>query len=389
MALKIERANLSDVDELLSLYLTIYGRDYPLRLGSNKGAMSAAIENQSEFLWLVMRDEENGFIAGSAIFEMDLDYRIGKVAGVVVNTSYQRKGIAKKLISYGSDKVLNEDKLVNSLYATSRTLCQASQLMFLHNGYLPMGIFPNARKIKTYETLALLGRFSDGVLDKRVQISRLPETLSKIYKINDSILKLDTNIREIIPYSENRNEQIDNSSRDGEFEFIFAPSFVQKRFDEIIIDDKETRFFPFHKANLLVSCDESELEVYANFNKKDHYCVLMAANQEITSIGEKFEKMLFSMKDIGIYYVEVLVRCDHSSVIDFFRQNRFLPAALYPAMREENGKMFDYVLMTRTMVPLDFSEISIDESFRPYVNQYAKQWVHMNLRTIEDQGALQ
>jgi len=387
MGLSIERARLSDVDELRSLYLTIYGQDYPLRLGSNKAAMISAIENQSNFLWLVMRDLEKGTVAGSAIFELDLDYRIGKVAGVVVHTSYQRKGVAKKLIAYGTDKVLNQDKLVNSLYATSRTLCQSSQLMFLHNGYIAMGIFPNARKIKTYETLALLGKFADGVLDNRQHISKLPETLSKIYEINDTILEKEKSNRDIIPYEKEVSGEVDNSSRDGEFEFIYAPQFVQKRFEEVVGDDKETRFFPFHKSNLLISHSESELEVYANFNKKDHYCVLMASNQDITSIKDKFEKMLFSLKDMGIYYVEVLVKADHENVVDFFRRNRFLPAALYPAMREEDGKMHDYVLMTRTMVPLDFSEISIDETFRPYVNQYARQWVHMNLSTLENQGA--
>ena len=90
------------------------------------------------------------------------------------------------------------------------------------------------------------------------------------------------------------------------------------------------------------------------------------------------------MKDQGIYYVETLVRMDYFNAICFLAENKFIPAAVYPAMREEDGYMYDYVLMTRTMVPLDFSDTQIDDSFRPYVTQYAKQWIHMNLASVEE-----
>ena len=152
MALVMDRAKVEDVDKLLSLYLLIYQDDYPLEIGTNRQVMKEAIENKLEFLWLVMRDDESNAIAGSCIFEMDLKYKIGKVVGVAVADNYRDRKIATTLIEYGTRRILEEQKLVHSLYATTRTLAIHSQRMFLSNGFFPLGIFPNARKIKSYET---------------------------------------------------------------------------------------------------------------------------------------------------------------------------------------------------------------------------------------------
>ncbi len=89
------------------------------------------------------------------------------------------------------------------------------------------------------------------------------------------------------------------------------------------------------------------------------------------------------MKDIGIYYVETMVRTDRFDAIRYLTGNDFLASALYPAMKIENGVPQDYVLLTRTMVPLDFSEISISDNLRPYFDHYAKQWIGNHLNTLK------
>jgi len=89
--------------------------------------------------------------------------------------------------------------------------------------------------------------------------------------------------------------------------------------------------------------------------------------------------MLFDLKEIGVYYLEVLVRADSLDNMHFFLEQNFIPSAFYPAMREQNGKMYDYVLMTRNMVPLDFSELAVENSFMPYVKHYTHQWIQKHL----------
>ena len=379
MDLLIQKASIQDIDELLGLYVSIYGDDYPLEIGTNKKVMKSALLDPETFLWLVMRDNERGVIAGSVIFELDLEYRIGKVTGAAVNKTYQGHGIATKLIQYGTEIVLKQKNKVNSLYATSRTVNVASQAMLLNNGFAPLGIFPNARKIKTYETLTLVGMFNEGVLEKRAQVAMIPPPLKPIIEISNEVVGLENCVEETkaCPIVDSNGEE------DDHFEFIFAPSFVTKRFNEIFKDDKESIFYPFHKPNLIIASEKTDLEIYASFNKKDHYCVWITANERLSEHRGSFKQLMFSMKELGIFYVETLIRVDYYDTICFLLENRFIPSAIYPAMREEDGKMHDYVLMTRTMVPLDFSDASIHEKFKPYVNQYAKQWLHTNLSIVE------
>ena len=79
MSFVIDQANLEDINELIGLYLTVYGKDYPLDVGTNKHVMTKHILDKDSSLWLVMRDTENATIAASCIFELDLEYKIGKI----------------------------------------------------------------------------------------------------------------------------------------------------------------------------------------------------------------------------------------------------------------------------------------------------------------------
>jgi len=379
MSLVIDQANFEDINELIGLYLTIYGKDYPLEIGTNKDVMTKHISDKESTLWLVMRDTQNNTIAASCIFELDLDYKIGKITGMTVNKSYRGQGLATKLLGEGIDRVLHSGKRVHSLYATSRTIEISAQKMLIANGLKPLGIFPNARKIKHYETLTLMGIYAEGVLNRRSKVEKVPPQMLPLYDAIGEVFEdsVHPSIGHSCPIRSGEND-----IGDEDFEYIDAPRFVQKRFEEVFKGDKESIFYPFHKPNLIISSQKCDLEIFASFSKKDHYCVLVTANNPIRDLEGQFKQLMFSMKEKGIYYVETLMRADYYEVICFLLENKFLPSALYPAMREEEGKMHDYVLLTRTMVPLDFSETHIDDCFLPFVNQYVEQWVEMNLKSL-------
>jgi GNAT superfamily N-acetyltransferase len=381
MGLIIDRANIDDINELIGLYLTIYGKDYPLEVGTNKDVMKKHILDKDQTLWLLMRDTDSSTIAASCIFELDLEYKIGKITGMTVNRSYRGRGLAKQLLGAGIDEVLHVGKKVHSLYATSRTIEVSSQKMLIANGLKPLGIFPNARKIKHYETLTLMGIFGEGVLERRSKVERVPPQMIPLYDSIGEVLGSEghPDTGHACPVLKS-DSSIEVSEDD--FEYIDAPMFVKKRFEETFKGDKESIFYPFHKPNLIISSEKCNLEIFASFSKKDHYCVLITANNSIRDLEDQFKQLIFSMKEKGIYYIETLMRADYYEVICFLLQNKFLPSALYPAMREEDGVMHDYVLLTRTMVPLDFSETHIDDCFLPFVNQYVEQWVEMNLKSL-------
>ncbi len=374
-----------DIEELLGLYWSSYGDDYPLALGTDKRVMYSAITDPERFYWLIIRDDQSNNIAASCIVEIDRTDKIGKVTGVTVSKKYRGHGLATEIIGAACSEVLDRREWVKSLYATSRTVSVASQTMLLANGFIPLGIFPNARKIRSYESLTLMGKFSDLALKNRAPVENLPSALVPIYEILDERVGVKSKFNHVGDCPEVlKNTRADSEERvRSEYEFIFAPKFVQRRFDETFKGSGEDTFYPFHKPNLLIANQDKDIELFASFSKKDHYCVIMSANRPISSLGSEIKDLIFAMKEIGIYYIETLVRVDHFNAICFLTHNRFLPSALYPAMRESDGKMHDYVLLTRTMVPLDFSELHIHHSFRPYLDQYTKMWIEENLKSFE------
>lgn len=374
-----------DIEELLGLYWSSYGEDYPLLLGTDKRAMKAAIEDQENYYWLTIREELTNSLAASCIIEIDRKDQIGKVTGVTVSKNFRGHGLAKEIIGAACSEILDRREWVKSLYATSRTLAVSAQSMLLANGFIPLGIFPNARKIHSYETLTLMGKFNPLALESRASVERLPAALAPIYHILDERLGTTSTLGVIEPCPDifKARPTLSEERVRADYEFIFAPKFVERRFQETFSDDADDVFYPFHRPNLLISSQNKDIELYASFSKKDHYCVLMSANRAISSLGDEIKELIFAMKDMGIYYIETLVRVDHFNAICFLTQNRFLPSALYPAMKESDGKMHDYVLLTRTMVPLDFTELQIHESFRPYLEQYSKMWIESNLKSFE------
>lgn len=378
-SIRIRHAVLADREELLALYLTVYGDDYPLELGTNKQLMTRLLEDGERAFWFVAEVEGRSGIVASCVVELEPEFRIGKVTGAAVHPQCNGMGLAKKLIGHAVKDVMERAPSINTLYATTRTVSLASQKMLLSNGFKPLGIFPNARKIKSYETLTLMGLFREGVLEKRAPVEKIPPSLVELYlQTNRSIGdEKPVELVEDCPAFSTKTEH-----EESKWEFIQAAEFVEKRFNEVFKDDRESTFYPFHRPNLLISNTTLGVELFASFSRKDHYCVLISANCPITTINGHFKKLAFAFKEIGIYYLETLVRLDYFNAICFLGANRFLPSAYYPAMREVDGVAHDYVLMTRTMVPLDFSESQLAPQFTPFVREYVRQWVELNLSTV-------
>ena len=375
MSLVIDRATKEDVNELLSRYFSIYGASYPLPLGTDRGVMSKMISSDDN-MWLVTRDTEKNIIVGSVVFEIDWLNKIGKVVGVVVHPQYRRRDIAYNMISQGTKKFLSGDRSLNSIYTTTRTVSVGSQLMFLKDGFLPLGIFPNAHKLKQYETLTLLAKFKPGVLEKRVPIQTIPEKLTPILQVMNDIIEIKDR-PEIL--GSKRREPADEEL---EFEIIFAPNYVKKRFYETFTDSDE-RFYPFHIPNLLAASTNGEVDIYTYFSKVDRYCPLVAANVPFYTLSGRMAGLLDHLEDYGAEYTETLTKLNDIASIEVLLDEDFLPSAVYPAMLEIDGKMYDFVVMSRTMEPLNFKGMKIERAFKPYLEQYVNLWKQMHLDSLE------
>jgi len=374
----VERVRDTDADELLRLYLMIYGADYPLEFGTRRDVMLKTMQNPN-VLWLVARDPESGKPVGSVLFEVDPVGRIAKIAGLVVSPEYRKQRLASKLISAGTAELLRESSPVNSIYTTTRTNSVGVQLIFLRDGFIPLGLFPNAHKLKHYETLTLFAKFRPGVLERRKRVEVVPEPLGPILKILETHYGIPTEA--LLRPARRRNMR--TRGNELEFEFIDAPEFVQRKFhagERSAYD----RFYPFHAPNLMMVSKDGEIEIFARFSKVDRYCAITSLNVPVHVLAGRMGGLLNQLKDLGISYLEILMGLEHTRSIEAALEASFLPSAIYPAMLEdEHGHTHDFIVLSRTMEMLDFHGMEVDRAFKPFIDQYVGLWKEMHLESLE------
>jgi hypothetical protein len=79
-----------------------------------------------------------------------------------------------------------------------------------------------------------------------------------------------------------------------------------------------------------------------------------------------------------------LIRLDSIASIDTMLDLHFIPSGLYPAMiPNEQGEMMDFVLLSKCFEPLNFQGMYLEESFKPYLDQYVRIWEKQALASLE------
>jgi N-acetylglutamate synthase-like GNAT family acetyltransferase len=374
----IERAVTGDVDEIINLYRLVYGKKYPISYGTDADLLSRSINNESTHLVLVARDLDKNVITGALITEIDKENKIGKLLGLVVHPTFQKNKIGNQLVVFVGEHFLEKGTELNSLYATTRTNTVGPQRVFIKNHYLPLGIFPNAHRLSQYETVTLFAKFRKGLLEQRKPVKKVLSSLMPMYQILQNIVP-DLSIPNP---SEASNEVIPPNNEAWEFEVIRAPNYVYRKFLETFPDPKD-RFFPFHTPNMLIADKKGRIEIFAYFSKRDGYCTLIKATRPIAEISGSLTSLYMQLDDIGVSYIEVLLNVALTSTIESLLIGQFVPSAIYPAMREVDGKFEDYIVLSRTMEPLNFRGMSVISQFKPFIDLYVDTWKQVNLDSIE------
>lgn len=374
----IQQALLSDVADILNLYRLVYGKRYPIKYGTDADLLKSAIVDNESHMVLVTRDVDKKLITGALIVEIDAFNKIGKLMGLVVHPDFQKNHIGNHLVSWASEFFLEKDSRLNSLYATTRTVTVGPQRVFIKNQYLPLGIFPNAHRLHKYETVTLFAKFRKGLLEQRLAYKEVSPALMPLYNI----------VKELVPNMDIPNVKtprplaVLDGDEDWEFEIIRAPNYVYRKFVETFPDPKD-RFFPFHSPNMLIADKKGRIEIFAYFSKRDGYCTLIKATKPISELNGRLTSLYMQLDDIGVSYLEVLVNARLTPFIETLLAGQFVPSAIYPAMREIDGKYEDYVILSRTMEPLNFRGMAVISQFKPFIDQYVEAWKQVNLDTIE------
>ncbi|WHT15671.1 GNAT family N-acetyltransferase [Crossiella sp. CA-258035] len=368
-----ERARLDDIDELLRLYRRVYGRAYALPLGTDPQVMAAEITSDRTS-WLVARERSE--LVASIVGNVEPADRLGKMQGLVVHPEHRGGGVAQQAVSSLAELILSDGR-ADSVYGTARTTSTAPQRICLRSGFKALGIFPNLRKAARHETMVLLARHQEGVLEQRHPVERVPASLGPLLAAVEQVVGLPTR-PELVPDVEVPVQR--GESPPAEVELISAPRFVLRRYNDQLTNPGR-RFYPFHTPNVLLAAADGSYEVFAHLSGSDGYCTLIGANPDAMAVARHLDLLISQLNNYGAFYIETLVPLHAFDELGQLLAHGFLPAAAYPAMRRDGELFRDYVVMARTMQPLDFRGLAIDAAFQPFTEQYIEAWKQMYLNT--------
>ncbi|WP_042423922.1 GNAT family N-acetyltransferase [Streptacidiphilus anmyonensis] len=379
MAAQFRAARTDDIDELLTLYRAVYGSSYTLPLGTDREVMAREIDSPTT-TWLVARQGADGRLVASILGTVSPQERLGKLQGLAVHPDARGGGLARQAVQELSDRILGEQS-VDSVYATARTNSTAPQRICLQSGFRALGVFPNLRKSDRHETMVLLARHRPGVLEQRLPVPRVPTGLGGLVDaLHHAVGLPDAPRPRVEEWTPGPSPDLGEPDAAPSFELVDAPAFVRRRFAGAVPDPRD-RFYPFHTPNVLLTAQDGGFEVYAQLNRGDGYCALVATAPGLSERGRDLDAVISTLSDHGALHIEMLLPLDRYEDLTLLLGNGFLPAAAYPAMRREGEGYRDYVVMARTMKPLDFRGLAIDAAFRPFTEQYIELWKQQYLNT--------
>ncbi len=367
-----------DVPNILALYHEVYSGKYSLPEATNEAAALKKINDPNYFWTLAAMD---GRIIGSVIFAIDPINKLGKTYAAAVLSEFRGQDVMRHMVLQGLERLTKLTRTCDAIYATTRTVSVAPQVVLEHLGFHPMGIFPNVRKVKSFETHGLEIYFREGSLEMRRKRPRLVPEVEEFYRIVRDILKLEEHETvEIEPEDPRKMGEPIRFSVDRD------AVQIRRRYDRYQdLDMLDTVFFPFHDANLLFTTEDHLSEIFMNFNEADGHAVIVGYRIRTPDLRHVLLWMCEAAAAMGMRYIELLVNAFQPEVQRNALDARFLPCAYHPSMRlNELGQREDYVVFSRSFESLDFMDLHLVDTNRRFLDAFMKCWYEMLVRCQPD-----
>jgi len=371
---RFRSASVKDIDSILDLYKKVYSGKYTLKEAIDASAMREKIENPNYFWFLASIKNE---LIGSVIFSIDPVNKIGKAYAAVVLSEYRGFDIMRTMVLHALERLTKKTRTCDVVYATTRTVSIAPAVVLEHCGFFPMGIFPNVRKVQSFETHGLEIYFREGCLKSRKKSPKLVPEVGDFYKIVREILNLEE-------HEECKLEPADPRKMGSPIKFHVEREAREllKKFDFYQDHDSlDYVFFPFFEPNLNFVTEDKTAEIFVNFNQTDGHAVIIGYRYGKHDLRRLLMWFCEEAAKEGIRYIELLVNSYSPQMQRIALDSRFLPCAYFPAMRlNHDNQREDYIVFSRSFENLDFMDLHLSETNQKFLDAFMKAWYEMLVR---------
>lgn len=360
----LSEATVDDMDDLKAVYYAAYGGRYTLAEVNDRDKMKGCLRDPN-YLWLVNRDEDR--IVCSVIFVVEPRHRISKTFAGVVHPEYRGQKMMVNTVRRGRDFIINNHH-ADLMYAVVRTFVSPTfHLDLVSIGFVDLGIFPNVRKVKYYETHGFKVYYGAGVLEKRRRVPELIAPAARLYEIVRGRLGLEK------PRIE--DPLLDTRPPAPNFAFVIESSkSVEAEYDkERDAGGLQLAFYPFHYPIAKLYTKDQKRAAYIYYQELDGYASLLG----LRSPGDTIIRDLMTVEEyaesLGVKYLEMLVSAYDPLMQKLAYEAGFLPCAYWPAAAiGPDGLRHDYIVTSCAFVPPHFKGLRLSPEVQPFLQAYYK-----------------
>lgn len=375
---KFQPASQEDIASIIELYHKVYAGKYTLPEVKDPDLIARKVEDPGYF-WTLAHCQ--GKVIGSVIFAIDPVNKIGKAYAAVVLNEFRGQDVMRTMVKMGLKLLTEKTRICDVIYATTRTVSYAPQVVLEHLGFLPMGIFPNVRKVESFETHGLEVYLSSKCLSYRRQKPRFIPEIVDFYEIVRNELNLEEPETVIMEEQDPRK-----MGSEIKFDVCDDAQIISEKFYHYQDKDLMQKvFFPFTDANMLFSAKDGSADIFVNLSKIDGNGVILGYRHSGPDLRNTLMWFCEEASRSGMRYIEMLVNAFRPDKQRLALDAKFLPCAYFPAMRiNDDGLREDYMVFSRSFESLDFMNMNLGDTNRKFLDAFMKCWYELLVRCQPD-----
>lgn len=373
-------ASVDDIESIIQLYIDVYNGKYTLPEVADPSTIRKKVEDPNYFWTLSKIDDK---VVGSVIFTIDPVNKIGKAYAAAVLPQYRDQDLMRTMTKHSLVALTKKTRSCDVIYATTRTVSVAPQVVLERLDFLPMGIFPNVRKVESFETHGMEVYFGPYALKYRRPNPKIIPELVEFHQIACQQLDIQDETPQV---TELESQNPGKMGPKIEFDLNENCDEVLEKFEDYQHRNLMYRvFFPFTEPNMLFVAKDNTAEVFVNFNKIDGYGVILGYRFTGKDLRNTLMWFCEAAGESGMRYIEMLVNAFKPEMQRLALDAKFLPCAYFPAMQMDlEGNREDYFIFSRSFEKLDFMDMNLVDTNRKFLDAFMKCWYEMLVRCQPD-----